>query len=223
MSVRRRSPCCARPSASSTRAARCACATRRAASCARLGARAETRGPASRRRERGRVADEARARDRHARHRPQDEPRDRRRALPQRQDVESHMRHIFHKLGVSSRVEVARAIEHERRERDGAHGRELVAAPPLDPDAARLAELGYRQELVARASLLRQRRDGLRRDLARRRALRRRARRHRRGRARHGCGCCRSRSPASVCCSRCTPSSPRSFRSPAARTSGAAG
>jgi DNA-binding CsgD family transcriptional regulator len=29
--------------------------------------------------------------------------------------VESHMRHIFQKLGVSSRVEVARAVEHERR------------------------------------------------------------------------------------------------------------
>ena len=29
--------------------------------------------------------------------------------------VESHMRHIFNKLGVSSRVEVARAVEHERR------------------------------------------------------------------------------------------------------------
>ena len=30
--------------------------------------------------------------------------------------VESHMRNIFHKLGVSSRVEVARAVERERRE-----------------------------------------------------------------------------------------------------------
>ena len=30
------------------------------------------------------------------------------------------MRHIFQKLGVSSRVEVARAVEHARRERDGA-------------------------------------------------------------------------------------------------------
>ena len=34
--------------------------------------------------------------------------------------VESHMRHIFQKLGVSSRVEVARAIEHARRQLDGA-------------------------------------------------------------------------------------------------------
>jgi DNA-binding NarL/FixJ family response regulator/tetratricopeptide (TPR) repeat protein len=35
--------------------------------------------------------------------------------------VESHMRNIFNKLGVSSRVEVARAIEHDRRARDEAH------------------------------------------------------------------------------------------------------
>ena len=35
--------------------------------------------------------------------------------------VESHMRHIFNKLGVSSRVEVARAMEHELRARDEAH------------------------------------------------------------------------------------------------------
>jgi DNA-binding CsgD family transcriptional regulator len=34
--------------------------------------------------------------------------------------VESHMRNIFHKLGVSSRVEVARAVEQQRRELEGA-------------------------------------------------------------------------------------------------------
>ena len=34
--------------------------------------------------------------------------------------VESHIRNVFHKLGVSSRVEIARAIERDRRERDGA-------------------------------------------------------------------------------------------------------
>jgi DNA-binding CsgD family transcriptional regulator len=34
--------------------------------------------------------------------------------------VESHLRHIFFKLGVSSRVDVARAIEHDRREREAA-------------------------------------------------------------------------------------------------------
>jgi DNA-binding NarL/FixJ family response regulator len=34
--------------------------------------------------------------------------------------VESHVRNIFHKLGVSSRVDIARAIERDHRERDGA-------------------------------------------------------------------------------------------------------
>jgi DNA-binding NarL/FixJ family response regulator len=34
--------------------------------------------------------------------------------------IESHMRNIFVKLGVSSRVQVARAVERERRERDPA-------------------------------------------------------------------------------------------------------
>jgi DNA-binding CsgD family transcriptional regulator/tetratricopeptide (TPR) repeat protein len=34
--------------------------------------------------------------------------------------VESHIRNVFHKLGVSSRVEIARAVERDRRERDGA-------------------------------------------------------------------------------------------------------
>ena len=34
--------------------------------------------------------------------------------------VESHIRNIFHKLGVSSRVEVARAVERDVRARDGA-------------------------------------------------------------------------------------------------------
>jgi DNA-binding CsgD family transcriptional regulator len=34
--------------------------------------------------------------------------------------VESHMRNIFHKLGVSSRVEVARAVEHHQRELEAA-------------------------------------------------------------------------------------------------------
>ena len=34
--------------------------------------------------------------------------------------IESHMRNIFVKLGASSRVEVARTVERERRERDDA-------------------------------------------------------------------------------------------------------
>ena len=33
--------------------------------------------------------------------------------------IESHLRNIFFKLGVSSRVEVARALERERREQAG--------------------------------------------------------------------------------------------------------
>jgi predicted ATPase/DNA-binding CsgD family transcriptional regulator len=33
--------------------------------------------------------------------------------------IESHIRNIFHKLGVSSRVEIARTIERDRRDRDG--------------------------------------------------------------------------------------------------------
>jgi DNA-binding NarL/FixJ family response regulator len=32
--------------------------------------------------------------------------------------IESHIRNVFHKLGASSRVEVARAIERDRRERE---------------------------------------------------------------------------------------------------------
>ena len=133
--------------------------------------------------------------------------------------IESHLRNIFVKLGVSSRVEVARAVEREReRRRD-----RCVAAAASTPTPRGSRELGYPQELARRLRVPRQRRDGLRRDLAGRRPLRRRLRRHRRRRARRGSGCCRSRSPGSACCSRSTPSWPRSSRSPAAPTSGAAG
>ena len=61
--------------------------------------------------------------------------------------IESHLRNIFHKLGVTSRVEVARTVE---REAGRVRGRAGVTslAPPVDPDAARLEELGYRQELA---------------------------------------------------------------------------
>ena len=63
--------------------------------------------------------------------------------------VESHLRNIFVKLGASSRVEVARAVERDQRERERrARGAVTdVVAPPADPDALRLAELGYPQEL----------------------------------------------------------------------------
>jgi DNA-binding NarL/FixJ family response regulator len=33
--------------------------------------------------------------------------------------IESHLRNVFVKLGASSRVEVARTVERDRRERDG--------------------------------------------------------------------------------------------------------
>ena len=36
--------------------------------------------------------------------------------------IESHIRNLFVKLGASSRVEVARTIERDRRERDGITG-----------------------------------------------------------------------------------------------------
>ena len=77
---------CARPRASSTRAARCACATRCAASCAssaRAPSRAGRRPPAT---PASAALTQARARDRRPRHRPQDQPRDRRRAVPERED-----------------------------------------------------------------------------------------------------------------------------------------
>jgi DNA-binding NarL/FixJ family response regulator len=32
--------------------------------------------------------------------------------------IESHIRNVFHKLGAASRVEVARAIERDRREHE---------------------------------------------------------------------------------------------------------
>ena len=61
--------------------------------------------------------------------------------------IESHIRNIFHKLGVSSRVDVARAVERERRAAKERRRRDRVAHPTVDPDAARLQELGYAQEL----------------------------------------------------------------------------
>ena len=66
--------------------------------------------------------------------------------------IESHLRNIFVKLGASSRVEVARAIERERREQEPAQSR----PGPLrsDADAARLRELGYSQELDRKLGVL---------------------------------------------------------------------
>ena len=79
----------------------------------------------------------------------------------------------------------------------------LVAAPPLEHAAlipTRTARgAGVPAGARARASLLRQRCDGVRHDLARRRALRGRARRHRRGRPGLGLGAAgRARRPVSA-------------------------
>ena len=47
---------------------------------------------------------------------PQDEPEDPDELFLTVKTIETHLRNIFRKLGVSSRVEVARLLERERRE-----------------------------------------------------------------------------------------------------------
>ena len=82
----------------------------------RLGARAEPRGPATAGDSGVERAHEARARDRGL---VTDRMTNREIATElflSDKTVESHIRNIFHKLGVSSRVEVARAIERDRRD-----------------------------------------------------------------------------------------------------------
>ena len=134
--------------------------------------------------------------------------------------IESHLRNIFHKLGVTSRVEVARAVERERpgRGHAGVTASRRRRSRRRAPGGARLPT-----GAGARAASLRQRRDGLRRHLARRRPLRGGARRPGRGRSGVGVGAAGRAGRASACCWRCTRSWRRSSRSPAARTSGAAG
>src|SRR5262249_58911494 len=101
--------------------------------------------PGERGRQRSLVADAARARDRDTRHRTQDEPRDRERALPQREDDRgAHAPHLR-----QARRLVSRRGSAGRRTRAGAAAVTSLA-PKLDPDAARLEELGYRQELARR-------------------------------------------------------------------------
>src|SRR6266496_2586703 len=102
------------------------------------------------RRQRPRVVDEARARDRHVGDRPQDEPRDRCGAVPQRQDGRvSHAQHLQQARRLVPRRGRAGRRARPARARRSNSGVTAVA-PPLDPDAARLAELGYRQELARR-------------------------------------------------------------------------
>ena len=145
---RRRSRCCARPSASSIRAARCACETRHAVSCAGW-----EPGP----RRAGRQLEETAGSHRLTKRELEiallatDRKTNREIAAElflSGKTVESHMRHIFNKLGVSSRVEVARAVEHDAARARSSAADVIAAAPPVDPDAARLEELGYRQELA---------------------------------------------------------------------------
>ena len=218
----RRSPCCARPSASSTRAARSACATRRGASCAssaraprRAGRRAGESGLASLTKRELEIAD--------ARHRPHDEQRDRRRALPQREDGRvapaQHLHQARRLLPRRGRARGrARAARREARSR-----RELGRRPPIDPTRPAWPSSATSRSSTARLRIF----DNAAIGFA---AISPVVGLYavvlvgtRRRRARPGSGCCRSRSPASACCSPSTRSSRPSSRSPAAPTSGAAG
>ena len=162
------------------------------------------------------LADQTRARDRTAGHRPAHEPRDRCGAVPQRQDD---------RVAPAERLHEARRLVADRGRADDRARRRwrcvsVAVKPTLDADSARLAELGYDQELDAQPADLRQRRARLRGRSRRSSGCTPSCSSGRWSRARHGSGCCRSRWPASVCCSSSTPSSRRSSRSPAAPTSG---
>ena len=130
----------------------------------KLGARAETRGPATAGDARRRLADQARARDRRRWSTDRKTNREIAAALfLSEKTIESHLRNIFVKLGVSSRVEVARPSSATARARAAQLTAVSPLAAPLDADAARLAELGYTQELARAPARLRQRRARLRR------------------------------------------------------------
>ena len=111
-----RSRRCARPSASSTPAAPCGCATRRGASCA---SSARARRSAGRRRPRSPAIASLTKREREIADLVTDRLTNRQIAetlFLSAKTVESHIRNLFMKLGASSRVEVARIVERERRE-----------------------------------------------------------------------------------------------------------
>ena len=131
------------------------------------------------------------------------------RAVPQRQDG---------RVAPAQHLRQARRLL-ARRGRAGGRARRREATRerrpprrPLDADAARLrrARLPPGAERGGCAILDNAARR-LRGDLAGRRPVRGRARRHRWWRARRGSGCCRSRWPASACCSPSTPSWPSEF------------
>jgi DNA-binding CsgD family transcriptional regulator/tetratricopeptide (TPR) repeat protein len=128
-----------------TRAARCACATRLRRELRKLGARAEPRGPAPRRvgvssltKRELEIADLV-----------TDRMTNREIAAAlflSDKTIESHMRNLFMKLGVSSR---SRSRARSSASGPLRRGRLVtVAGVPLDADAARLAELGYDQQLT---------------------------------------------------------------------------
>ena len=85
----------------------------------KLGARAEPRGPATRRRDAASPSLTKRELEIAALVTDRKTNREIAAALfLSDKTVESHLRNIFFKLGVSSRVEVARAVERDRRDRE---------------------------------------------------------------------------------------------------------
>ena len=89
----------------------------------KLGARAEARGPATADDSGVAVADRPRARDQRPGRRPNDDKQIAAQLFLSEKTIESHIRNVFNKLGASSRVEVARAIERGGGARSAANGR----------------------------------------------------------------------------------------------------
>ena len=108
-----------RRSKSSMRADPCACGTRCAASCGGSGPASEPRGPAAG----DSGIDALTKRELEIAGLVTDRMTNREIATAlflSDKTIESHIRNIFHKLGVSSRVDVARAVERERRMHEAA-------------------------------------------------------------------------------------------------------